>query len=149
MILHLLENSPGSRKPKRRKGRGPGSTRGKTSTRGQKGQYARNTVARGFEGGQTPLRRRLPRRGFNNVFKTQFWVVNLLDLERKAGLKDKDTITLEDMVAARAIRNKNNPVKVLGVGELKRAITVHAHAFSGSALEKIKAAGGEAVVIKG
>ncbi|MDH5752576.1 MAG: 50S ribosomal protein L15, partial [Deltaproteobacteria bacterium] len=113
-----------------------------------KGQYARNTVARGFEGGQTPLRRRLPRRGFTNIFKTSYWVVNLLDLDRKKGLADKDTITVDDLLAARAVRNKNQPVKILGVGELKRAVKVHAHAFSTSALEKIKAAGGEAVVVK-
>ena len=148
MILHQLETPPGAKKNKRRKGRGPGSTMGKTAGRGVKGQYARNTVARGFEGGQTPLRRRLPRRGFTNIFKTSYWVVNLLDLDRKKGLADKDTITVDDLLAARAVRNKNQPVKILGVGELKRAVKVHAHAFSTSALEKIKAAGGEAVVVK-
>lgn len=148
MILHQLENPPGARKVKRRKGRGPGSTVGKTAGRGTKGQRARNTVARGFEGGQTPLRRRLPRRGFTNIFRTVYWVVNLQDLEDKSGLKGKDTINVDDFLTARAIRNKNNPVKVLGVGELTRAVTVHAHAFSQSALDKIKAAGGNAVVIE-
>ncbi|MDH4246253.1 MAG: 50S ribosomal protein L15 [Deltaproteobacteria bacterium] len=149
MILHQLENPPGARKTKKRKGRGNGSGMGKTATRGSKGQYARNTVARGFEGGQTPLRRRLPRRGFNNLFRVSYWVVNLSDLEQKTALSAKNTITVEDLVAARSIRNRNKPVKVLGVGELKRAVKIHAHAFSASAMEKIKAAGGEAVVIEG
>ena len=149
MILHQLENPPGARKQKRRKGRGNGSGMGKTATRGSKGQYARNTVARGFEGGQTPLRRRLPRRGFNNIFRVSYWVVNLADLENKKALAEKSTITVEDLLTARAVRNANKPVKILGIGELKRAIKVHAHAFSASAMEKIKAAGGEAVVIEG
>lgn len=150
MILHQLENHPGARKERKRKGRGPGSTLGKTAGRGQKGQRARGTVHRGFEGGQTPLRRRLPRKGFKNaLFRTRYAVVNLRDLERKAGLEGKDTITLDDLVAARAIPNARQPVKVLGVGEVTRAVTVHAHAFSKSAEEKLKAAGGSAVLIEG
>lgn len=150
MILHQLENPPGARKKPLRKGRGPGSTLGKTAGRGQKGQRARGKVSRGFEGGQTPLRRRLPRRGFNNArFKTQYWVVNLRDLERKSGLTGLTSVGPEELRAARAIRNTRRPVKVLGVGELTRAVTVQAHAFSKSAEDKIKAAGGEAVVIQG
>ena len=149
MILHQLENPPGAVRKSRRKGRGPGSTGGKTAGRGQKGQRARTTVARGFEGGQTPLRRRLPRRGFNNIFKTQFHIVNLRDLTRRPALADKDTIGPEELAAANAIRNTRLPVKVLGMGNLSRAVKVQAHAFSRSAMEKIKAAGGEPIVIEG
>lgn len=148
MILHQLESPPGARKSRKRLGRGIGSGLGKTSGRGQKGQYARNTVSPGFEGGQTPLRRRLPRRGFKNPFKVHYSVVNLRDLEKRQALAEKSTIQPEDLAQARAIRNTRQPVKVLGVGDLSRAVTVHAHAFSRSAAEKIKAAGGEAIVIK-
>jgi large subunit ribosomal protein L15 len=149
MILHQLEKPPGSTKRPKRRGRGTGSTLGTTAGRGQKGQYARNTVSPGFEGGQTPLRRRLPRRGFRNLFKTRYSLVNLKDLERKPGLAEKAEIKPEDLLAARAIRDGSRPVKVLALGELSRAVTVHAHAFSRSAAEKIKAAGGQAVVIAG
>ena len=147
MILHQLENRPGAVKTKKRKGRGPGSQYGKTAGRGTKGQYARNTVARGFEGGQTPLHRRLPRRGFTNIFKQRFHLINLKDLARPA-LADKAEITLEDMVAAGAIRDLKLPVKMLADGDLSRAVTVHAHQFSKSAEEKISAAGGKAVVVE-
>lgn len=147
MILHQLENAPGSRKKSRRKGRGPGSTMGKTAGRGQKGQGARGTVSRGFEGGQTPLHRRLPRRGFHNPFKKQFAVVNLRDLNRLKGLADKDTIGPEELAAGGAIRNPKLSVKMLGQGDIGRAVTVTAHQFSKSAQEKIEAAGGKAVII--
>jgi large subunit ribosomal protein L15 len=164
MQLHQLEKPPGSTRKPKRKGRGHASTLGKTAGRGQKGQRARGKVAPGFEGGQTPLRRRLPRRGFKNPFKTQYHVVNLGDLARRPALADKTTIGPEELVAARVIsatkrrpnaegegsvRLPKYPVKVLGQGELGRAVTIHAHRFSRSALEKIKAAGGEAVVIEG
>ncbi len=148
MILHQLENPPGARKQRRRKGRGPGSTLGKTAGRGQKGQKARGHVAPGFEGGQTPLRRRLPRRGFKNPFKAQFHIVNLGELARREALADKTEITPQDLAAVRAIRDTNLPVKVLGEGEIGRAVKIHAHRFSRSAQEKIQAAGGEAVVIE-
>ncbi len=147
MFLHRLEKPPGSRRKPKRKGRGPGSTLGKTAGRGQKGQKARSKVAPGFEGGQNPLRRRLPRRGFKNPFKAQFRIVNLRELGRRPALAEKMEIHPEDLVAANAIRDNNYPVKVLGEGQLARAVTIHAHRFSRSALEKIKAAGGEAVVI--
>lgn len=149
MILHQLENAPGSRHKRKRLGRGPGSTLGKTAGRGQKGQYARNTVARGFEGGQTPLHRRLPRRGFTNPFKKQIHTVNLRDLNRLKSLAGMDTIGPEELVAGGAIRNLQLPVKVLGWGEIGRAVTISAHEFSKSAKEKIEAAGGKAVVIEG
>ncbi len=148
-MLHNLEKSPGSTRKGKRKGRGPGSTLGKTAGRGQKGQRARGKVRRGFEGGQTPLHRRLPRRGFTNIFKTRFSLINLTDLVRRPTLADKETIQPEDLVAAKAIRNTRDKVKVLGNGEISRAVKVHAHAFSKSAQEKIRAAGGEAVIIQG
>jgi large subunit ribosomal protein L15 len=147
MILHQLENAPGSRKKTRRKGRGPGSTMGKTAGRGQKGQGARSKVARGFEGGQTPLHRRVPRRGFTNIHKRQYSVVNLSDLNRLKGLVDKDTIGPEELAAGGAIRNIKLPVKMLGQGDIGRAVTVNAHKFSKSAQEKIEAAGGKAIII--
>ena len=148
-MLHKLERPVGARKKPKRKGRGPGSTLGKTAGRGQKGQYARGKVARGFEGGQTPLHRRLPRRGFTNIFKKQFSIINLTDLVKRPALAEKETIEVDDLVAARAIRNARLPVKVLGNGEINRAVKVHAHQFSRTAAEKIKAAGGEPVVIGG
>jgi large subunit ribosomal protein L15 len=147
MKLHELKASPGARHRRRRKGLGHGSTLGKTSGRGQKGQYARSTVNRHFEGGQTPLYRRLPRRGFNNYnFRQEFRIVNLGDLAVPA-LKDKSSIGVQELVDAGQIRGGELPVKVLGDGELKRAITITAHKFSKAAEEKIKAAGGQAVVI--
>ncbi len=147
MILHQLEKPLGATRKPKRKGRGPGSTLGKTAGRGQKGQHARSKVHRGFEGGQTPLHRRLPRRGFKNLFKVRYSIVNISDLERRPALAEKSTIQLEDLVGAGAVRK--GKVKVLGNGEIKRAVKVHAHQFSRTALEKIKAAGGEAVIIEG
>ena len=149
MNLHTLENSPGSVRNGKRKGRGPGSTLGKTSGRGQKGQKARNTVARGFEGGQTPLRRRIPRRGFHNPFKEIFAVINLGELTRRKALSKLKEIDPDVLLETRVIRRKGLPVKVLGTGEIARAVTVKAHKFSKSAAEKIQAAGGQAIVIGG
>lgn len=148
MSLHKLEKAAGSTRKPKRKGRGPGSTLGKTSGRGQKGQGARAKVARGFEGGQTPLHRRLPRRGFTNIFKERFSIINLSVFEEKSSLSKKKTVGVEELVEARAIPNDKYRVKVLGGGELKQAVKISAHKFSKSALEKIKAAGGEAVVIE-
>jgi large subunit ribosomal protein L15 len=149
MHLHKLEKPPGSTKKPKRKGRGIGSTLGKTAGRGQKGQYARNTVAPGFEGGQTPLRRRLPRRGFKNPFKEHFAVVNVGDLSIRPslqGLSEFDPKVLRDM---RVVRRGRLRIKVLGDGEVTRAFTVKAHRFSKSAVDKIQAAGGQAIVIEG
>ena len=148
MKLHQLEKPPGSTRPRKRKGRGPGSTLGKTAGRGQKGQKARGSVKPGFEGGQLPLRRRLPRRGFTNIFKAAFHLVNLRELSKRPALAEKAEVGPEDFHAARAIRDTQLPVKVLGTGELKRAVTVRAHKFSRSAAEKIAAAGGQAIVIE-
>lgn len=129
---------------RKRVGRGMGSGMGKTSTRGHKGQRSRSgsSMMRGFEGGQMPLHRRLPKRGFTNIFRTEYTVVNL---DRIAGLDVKE-IALEDYRKLGLASSKKALIKILGSGELKKAITVHAHKFSKSAAEKIEKAGGKAVV---
>ncbi|HEV2214571.1 MAG TPA: 50S ribosomal protein L15 [Terracidiphilus sp.] len=129
---------------RKRVGRGMGSGMGKTSTRGHKGQRSRSgsSMMRGFEGGQMPLHRRLPKRGFTNIFRTEYTVVNL---DRIAGLDVKE-IELEDYRKLGLASSKKALIKILGSGELKKAITVHAHKFSKSAAEKIEKAGGKAVV---
>ncbi len=144
--LHeLVRHSP--RKRRKRVGRGPGSGHGKTSTRGHKGQKARSGGAKGpgFEGGQMPLQRRLPRRGFNNArFKKKFAVVNVAALNV---FEDGTVVTPEALVARRIVRRIADGVKVLGDGVLERSLTVRAHAFSREARAKIEAAGGQAEVI--
>ncbi|HUJ75295.1 MAG TPA: 50S ribosomal protein L15 [bacterium] len=150
MKLHELRASPGATHRRKRRGRGPGSTLGKTAGRGQKGQYARSTVNRHFEGGQTPLYRRLPRRGFNNsIFKARFHVVNLAEFARRPALAAKATIGVQDLLEAGAIPDTHWPIKILSTGELKRAVQVQAHRFSRAAVEKIEAAGGKAVILEG
>ena len=128
----------------KRVGRGMGSGMGKTSTRGHKGQRSRSGshMMRGFEGGQMPLHRRLPKRGFTNIFRTEYTVVNL---ERIAELDVKE-IGLDDYKKFGLSSNKKALIKVLGSGELTKALTIHAHKFSKSAAEKIEKAGGKAVV---
>ena len=130
---------------KKRVGRGMGSGMGKTSTRGHKGQGSRSgsSLMRGFEGGQMPLHRRLPKRGFTNIFKTEYEVVNL---ERLASL-DLTEITPEALRKAGVVSKKNSLVKVLGQGEVGKALTVSAHKFSKSAQEKIEKAGGKITVL--
>jgi large subunit ribosomal protein L15 len=130
---------------KKRVGRGMGSGMGKTSTRGHKGQGSRSgsSLMRGFEGGQMPLHRRLPKRGFTNIFKTEYEVVNL---ERLAGI-DEQEITPDVLRKAGVVNSKNALVKVLGNGDLSKAVTVHAHKFSKSAQEKIEKAGGKVQVL--
>jgi large subunit ribosomal protein L15 len=130
---------------KKRVGRGMGSGMGKTSTRGHKGQGSRSgsSLMRGFEGGQMPLHRRLPKRGFTNIFKTEYEVVNL---ERLANLNETE-ITPEVLRKAGIVTSKSTLVKVLGQGELSKALTVHAHRFSKSAQEKIEKAGGKVQVL--
>jgi len=130
---------------KKRVGRGMGSGMGKTSTRGHKGQGSRSgsSLMRGFEGGQMPLHRRLPKRGFTNIFKTEYEVVNV---ERLASLNETE-ITPQVLRKAGVVTAKNKLVKVLGQGELPKAITVHAHKFSKSAQEKIEKAGGKVQVL--
>ena len=129
---------------KKRVGRGMGSGMGKTSTRGHKGQRSRSgsRMMRGFEGGQMPLHRRLPKRGFTNIFRTEYTILNI---ERIAGLGEAD-VTLDTLVKA-GLAKDGALVKVLGDGELKKKINVQAHKFSKSAQEKITKAGGKAEVI--
>jgi len=138
--VHDLRPAPGSNRKKTRKGRGEAS-KGKTAGRGTKGSKARKTMPLGFEGGQVPLQRRLPKlKGFSNaLFKTTYQVVNL---DRLGELfPEGGDVTVEALVAKGAVR-KNNPVKVLGTGDISVALNVSAHAFSASAKEKIAAAGG-------
>jgi large subunit ribosomal protein L15 len=132
---------------KKRIGRGMGSGTGKTSGRGHKGQGSRSgsSLMRGFEGGQMPLHRRLPKRGFTNIFRTEYTVVNL---DRLAELGEKE-LTLEKFTELGLVKGREPLLKVLGNGELKVAVTVHAHKFSKSAQEKIEKAGGKAIVIGG
>jgi large subunit ribosomal protein L15 len=132
---------------RKRVGRGMGSGMGKTSTRGHKGQGSRSgsSLMRGFEGGQMPLHRRLPKRGFTNIFRTEYTIVNL---ERIAELGVAE-IALDDYKKLGLSSSKKALIKVLGSGELSKAVTIHAHKFSKSAAEKIAKAGGKAVVIGG
>jgi large subunit ribosomal protein L15 len=145
MNLTDLAPAPGSRKKRKRVGRGPGSGHGKTSCRGHKGQNSRSGggVKPGFEGGQMPLQRRLPKRGFTNIFRKSFTIVNVGSLEK---LEESD-ITPEVLIKEGLVRKIQDGVKILGNGQLTRAVTVTAHAFSASAKEKIEKAKGTAEVI--
>ncbi|HEY8498171.1 MAG TPA: 50S ribosomal protein L15 [Limnochordales bacterium] len=150
MKLHDLKPAPGSRHRPKRVGRGIGSGHGKTSTRGHKGQWARSGGAKGpgFEGGQTPLHRRLPklRRFTNAPFKKEFAIVNVGDLARV--FEPGATVSPETLLERRLIRElPKDGVKILGDGELDKALVVRAHRFSRSAIEKIQAAGGTVEVI--
>jgi large subunit ribosomal protein L15 len=146
MKLEELKPASGSRKKSKRVGRGPGSGNGKTAGKGHKGQKARSGGVKGpgFEGGQMPLQRRLPKRGFTNIFRKEYAIVNLADLEKMAG---SDPVTPEALVQKGLIKSLKDGVKVLGTGELKTKLVVRAHKFSKSALDKIQAAGGKAEVI--
>lgn len=145
MRLHDLRPADGSVKRRKRIGRGIGSGHGKTSTRGHKGDKARGSTPPGFEGGQTPLHRRLPqKRGFTNIFKKQYAVVNLDVLAKQS----EDTITPELLLEKGIIKDVKSGVRVLGRGEIEKAITVRAHHFSKSAEEKIKSKGGAVEVIE-
>ena len=145
MNLSTLKAPKKANSNKKRVGRGMGSGMGKTSTRGHKGQGSRSgsSLMRGFEGGQMPLHRRLPKRGFTNIFKTEYEIVNL---ERLAALTESE-ITPEVLRKAGVVNGRNVLVKVLGHGELSKALTVSAHRFSKSAQEKIEKAGGKITVL--
>lgn len=145
LSLSNLTPAPNVRKNRKRVGRGRGSGTGKTCGRGQKGQNSRSGggVHPWFEGGQMPLQRRLPKRGFNNIFKKHFEIVNL---SRMASLEHEGPLTPEIMKEKGLIK-KLGCVKVLGDGELTGALTIHAHKFSKSALSKIEKSGGKAVVL--
>ncbi|PJA29479.1 MAG: 50S ribosomal protein L15 [candidate division Zixibacteria bacterium CG_4_9_14_3_um_filter_46_8] len=146
MRLGEIRRPKGSVKSRKRLGRGPGSGTGKTSGKGHKGQKARSgyKFKAYSEGGQMPLQRRLPKRGFVNIFKTEFQPVNLEALSQLEG----NTIKLADIYEAGLASKKNRPVKILGQGDISRAINVSAHAFSKTAIQKIEAAGGKVEVIQ-
>jgi len=147
MALNELKPAPGAVRPRKRVGRGPGSGLGKTSGRGEKGQKSRSGFGQreGFEGGQMPLHRRVPKRGFNNKWRKEYAAVNL----EKLAIFDAGTIVTPELLVKRGIvKNLRDGLKVLGDGELKEAITVRAHKFSASTQEKIAAAGGKAEVIE-
>ena len=145
MILNELRAPVGATKNRKRLGRGEGSGHGKTSGRGHKGQKARSGGYHkvGFEGGQMPLARRLPKRGFTNIFARPFAIINLGDLDAV----DAKEIDLEVLQAKKIIKKAYQGLKVLGTGELKKALTIKAKKFSKSAVEKIAKAGGKAVVV--
>lgn len=143
--LHHLRPAPGSKQPKRRVGRGEAGRRGKTAGRGTKGLKARSSLRIGFEGGQMPLTRRLPKlRGFKNPNKEYFALVNVEALETFP----KGATVTPDELRARGLVKKRGRVKVLGEGDLTKALTVQAHAFSKSAISKIESAGGTAETIE-
>jgi large subunit ribosomal protein L15 len=147
MELHTLSPKPGSRKQRKRVGRGPGSGSGKTAGRGHKGQLSRSghTQRRNFEGGQMPLVRRLPKRGFTNIFRKEFAIVNVGQLDRfPAGSE----ITPAVLLAEGVVSQLRDGVKILGDGALTRKLTVRAHKFSKKARTAIEAAGGSCEVIE-
>ncbi len=147
MRIEDLRPAEGSRKKGKRVGRGIGSGLGKTSGKGHKGLKARSggSVGLGFEGGQMPLQRRLPKRGFRNHFKVEYAIINL---DKINGLKGVDVITPEILLEKKVLKEMKDGLKILGNGKIERAVTVRASAFSASAQEKIAAAGGKAEVIQ-
>ena len=147
MKLHELSPAPGSSKPNYRKGRGPGSGNGKTGGRGHKGQNARSGggVRPGFEGGQLPIYRKLPKRGFKNHFAKEYAIVNLATLNNF--FEDGEVVDIEVLLNTGVIRKELSGLKVLGNGELTKKLTVKAAVFSQAAKEKIEAAGGTAEVV--
>jgi large subunit ribosomal protein L15 len=135
---------------RKRVGRGMGSGMGKTSTRGHKGQGSRSgsSLMRGFEGGQMPLHRRLPKRGFTNIFRVEYTVINLSRIQQVATEKSVTTIALEDYRTLGLASNRKPMIKILGNGEVSTPITITAHKFSKSAIEKIEKAGGKAIMLE-
>ncbi|EKW99834.1 50S ribosomal protein L15 [Ligilactobacillus saerimneri] len=144
MKLHELKPSEGSRKVRNRVGRGTSSGNGKTAGRGQKGQKARGKVRLGFEGGQMPLFRRMPKRGFNNINRKEYAVVNLTELNK---FEDGAVVSVAELTEAGIVKNLKDGIKILGNGELNKKLTVKANKFSASAKEAIEAKGGQAEVI--
>ncbi len=147
MKLHELTPAAGSKKDVKRIGRGAGSGQGKTAGKGHKGQKARagRGMRPGFEGGQMPLQRRIPKRGFNNIFAKEIAIVNVAALDQR--FNDGDVVDVAALVKSGLVKNELDGVKVLGNGEITKKLTVQANAFSSSAKEKIEAAGGKAEVI--
>ena len=148
MNLHDLSPARGAKKRRKRIGRGPGSGHGKTATKGHKGIKARSGGGKrpGFEGGQMPLVRRLPKFGFNNPFRTEYNVLNLKSFDAWTG---PSTVTPQALVDAGLVKRKRLPIKILGNGEMTKPLVIQAHKFSGSAKAKIEAAGGRFEVIGG
>ena len=146
MKQNALKPAVGSRRNRKRVGRGPGSGSGKTSGRGENGQKSRSGYSRkrGFEGGQMPLKRRVPKRGFTNIFRTEYRTVNV---DRLNELPAGTEVTPEFLQKSGLLRKGATPVKILGNGTLTIALTVRAHKYTGSAMQKIQAAGGTAEVI--
>ena len=147
MKLHDLAPAAGASKARKRIGRGPASGQGKTAGKGHKGQLARAGRGQraGFEGGQMPLQRRVPKRGFNNIFATEMVIVNVATLEKY--FEDGATVTVDALLEKGIIKKTLDGVKILGQGELAKKLTVQANAFSETAKSKIEAAGGKAGVI--
>ncbi len=147
MKIHELTPAPGSVKDAKRKGRGAGSGNGKTAGKGHKGQKARSGggVRPGFEGGQMPLQRRIPKRGFNNIFATNYVAINVGVLNEK--FNDGDVVDAAAIKASGIIKNTKDGIKILGEGNLTKKLTVKAAAYSESAKQKIEEAGGKAEVI--
>ena len=145
MGLENLKRPGGTKRKRKRIGRGQGSGRGGTSTAGHKGAQSRSGFKKkiGFEGGQMPLQRRVPKKGFTNIFRTEFQIVNVGDLKRTGGKE----IDIEVLIANGLVRNLNEPVKILGNGDVEKALEVSANAFSKSAIEKIEAAGGKVTTV--
>jgi large subunit ribosomal protein L15 len=148
MKLHTLKSATGSIKDKKRVGRGTGSGKGGTSTRGHKGAGSRSgySAKRGFEGGQMPLQRRLPKFGFTNFNRVEYKGINLDTLQSLIELHATSTINLE-FLRSHGLAGKNDLIKILGRGELKSAVEIHANAFSASAISGIEKAGGKAVTL--
>jgi len=150
MKLHELSDNEGARRPRKRVGRGPGSGLGKTAGRGVKGQTSRSGVAiKGFEGGQMPLHRRLPKRGFNNIFRKHFAIVNLRDIQRaidEGKLDASATIDAKALIASGLVRRELDGVRVLAKGELNAAVTIAAAGASKAAVEAVEKAGGTLTV---
>lgn len=147
MKLHELSPEYGSKKARKRIGRGAGSGQGKTAGKGHKGQKARagRGMRPGFEGGQMPLQRRIPKRGFVNIFRKEFTIVSVKALD--AAFEAGETVTIEALCEKGLVKKTLDGVKILGNGEITKALTVEANAFSESAKQKIEAAGGKAEVI--
>ncbi|GEK28044.1 50S ribosomal protein L15 [Furfurilactobacillus siliginis] len=144
MKLNELQPSEGSRKERMRRGRGVSAGNGKTSGRGQKGQKARSKTRVGFEGGQMPLYRRIPKRGFTNINRKEFAIVNLASLNK---FDDGADVTPTALVEAGLVKNEKSGVKILGNGDVTKKLTVHANKFSNAAVAAIEAAGGKTEVI--
>ena len=146
MKLSNLGPNRGEKKRKRRIGRGPGSGRGKTAGKGHKGLLARSGRANqiGFEGGQMPLARRLPKRGFTNIFRTEYTIVNLKSL---SAMKEGVTVNPQLLRESGLVKGRGNPIKILGDGDLQRPLVIEAHKFSKVAQQKIEQVGGQAKVI--